>query len=309
MFRYVVKRLLLLLLVIVGVSFMIYFIMDLAPGDPVRNILGEFATEEEYQQLKVELGYDKPMLVRYARYMWNMLHGDLGYSFRYKMDVFDMYMQRIPATIVLALTATAVSTIISMVLGVIAALRRGSLLDNTISAVAVVGLAAPIFWVGLMLIILFALNLGWFHSGGFESPKDIVLPATCLGFNFCALMTRTTRSSMIDVLSQDYLLLARAKGVSERKVITKHALKNALIPIITVGGIKFSAALGGSVVTESVFAWPGVGRFVVDAIKKQDVEVVTGFIILTAIFSSLVLLAVDILYAFVDPRIKSQYSK
>ena len=160
-----------------------------------------------------------------------------------------------------------------------------------------------------MLIILFALNLGWFHSGGFESPKDIVLPAVCLGFNFCALMTRTTRSSMIDVLSQDYLLLARAKGVSERKVITKHALKNALIPIITVGGIKFSGALGGSVVTESVFAWPGVGRFVVDAIKKQDVEVVTGFIILTAIFSSLVLLAVDILYAFVDPRIKSQYSK
>jgi len=309
MFRYVVKRLLLLLLVIVGVSFMIYFIMDLAPGDPVRSILGDFATEEEYQQLKVELGYDKPMIVRYVRYMWNMLRGDMGYSFRYKMDVFDMYMQRIPATIVLALTATTVSTIISMVLGVIAALRRGSLLDNTISAVAVVGLAAPIFWVGLMLIILFALNLGWFHSGGFESLKDVVLPATCLGFNFCALMTRTTRSSMIDVLSQDYLLLARAKGVSERKVITKHALKNALIPIITVGGIKFSAALGGSVVTESVFAWPGVGRFVVDAIKKQDVEVVTGFIILTAIFSSLVLLAVDILYAFVDPRIKSQYSK
>ena len=309
MLRYIVKRLLMLLVVIFGVSFMIYFVMDLAPGDPVRSALGEFATEEEYEAMKIQMGYDKPMLVRYGKYMLGMLHGDLGYSQRYKMPVFEMYMQRIPATIALAAAGTAVAIIISMVLGVIAALRRGTLLDNAISAVAVVGIAAPIFWVGLMLIILFALNLGWFHSGGFESPKDIVLPAACLGFNFCALMTRTTRSSMIDVLSQDYLLLARAKGVSERKVITKHALKNALIPIITVGGIKFSGALGGSVVTESVFAWPGVGRFVVDAIKKQDVEVVTGFIILTAIFSSLVLLAVDILYAFVDPRIKSQYSK
>ena len=153
MFRYIVKRLLMLLVVIFGVSFMIYFIMDLAPGDPVRSALGEFATEAEYEAMKIQMGYDKPMLVRYGKYMLGMLHGDLGYSQRYKMDVFDMYMQRIPATIALAAAGTAMAIIISMVLGVIAALRRGSLLDNTISAVAVVGIAAPIFWVGLMLII------------------------------------------------------------------------------------------------------------------------------------------------------------
>ena len=312
--KYVLKRFLLLIPTLFIVLSIVFLLLRFAKGSPARELLIEENPEitpspEEVYAKEVEMGLHDPILTQLVRFYGQILRGDWGQSYKYKMPVFEMYMQRIPATIALAAAGTAVAIIISMVLGVIAALRRGTLLDNAISAVAVIGIAAPIFWVGLMLIILFALNLGWFHSGGFESPKDIVLPAACLGFNFCALMTRTTRSSMIDVLSQDYLLLARAKGVSERKVITKHALKNALIPIITVGGIKFSGALGGSVVTESVFAWPGVGRFVVDAIKKQDVEVVTGFIILTAIFSSLVLLAVDILYAFVDPRIKSQYSK
>ena len=309
MYRYIIKRLLMLILVALGVSFLIYTVMDLAPGDPVVQVLGTEATQEEYDAMRVEMGLDKPLLVRYANYMWGLVHGDLGHSFKYNMNVMDLYLQRLPATLILAFSATLVSTLISIPLGMYAALHQGSLQDNLASAVSLVGLAAPIYWVGLMLIIAFSLHLGWFNSGGFESWKDVVLPAVAIGANHTAMTTRTTRSSMIDVIRQDYLMLARAKGVGERKVINKHALKNALIPIITVTGIQFTGSLGGSVITESVFSWPGVGRLVVDSIKSQDVNTVTGCIIMTAIITSIILLIVDILYAFVDPRIKAQYSK
>ena len=309
MYKYIIKRLLLLLVVIVGVSFLIYFIMDLAPGDPVLAILGEEATQEEYAALREALGFNDPVIVRYARYMWNLVHGDLGYSYKYGMDVWDLYIQRLPATMTLALSATIVATLLSIPMGIFAALKRGSIMDNILSALSVVGLATPNFWVGLMLIILFALNLGWFNSGGFESWRDVILPAITVGTGHMAIVTRTTRSSMIDVLRQDYLMLARAKGVAEKKVVTRHALKNALIPIVTVIGMNFSGSLGGSVITESVFSWPGVGRLVIDAIKSQDVETVTGSLIMTAMITSLILLLVDILYAFVDPRIKAQYNK
>jgi len=309
MHRYIAKRLFLLIFVVIGVSFMIYFIMDLAPGDLASSILGDGASEEEYAALRKELGLDRPVVVRYLNYMWDLLHGDLGYSQTYKMDVMELYMQRLPATMLLALSATIVATVLSIPIGVYAALKRGTIEDNIVSAISVFGLAAPNFWVGLMLIIMFALNLGLFNSSGFESWKDVILPAITVGTGHMALVTRTTRSSMIDVLKQDYLMLARAKGVKERKVITKHALKNALIPIITVTGIQFTGSLGGSTITETVFTWPGVGRLVINAIKAQDVEVVTGSIIMTAMITSCILLVVDILYAFVDPRIKAQYSK
>ena len=309
MYKYVIKRLLMLVFVIIGVSFLIYFIMDMAPGDLALTILGEEATQEELEALRHELGLNRPVIIRYGEYMWNLLHGDLGYSQKYKMDVWELYMQRLPATMLLALSACIVATILSIPLGIVAALTRGSLTDNVISGISVFGLAAPNFWVGLMLIIAFALHLGWFNSGGFQSLKDVVLPAITVGTAHMALVTRTTRSSMIDVLRSDYLLLARAKGVEEKKVITKHALKNALIPIITVTGMQIGSSLGGSVVTETVFSWPGVGRMIVESIRSQDVETVTGSIIMTSILTSLILLLVDILYAFVDPRIKAQYSK
>ena len=309
MSKYILKRLLLLLVVILGVSFLIYFIMDMAPGDLARTILGEEATIEELEELRHELGLDQPVIVRYPKYMWNLLHGDLGYSYKYGEAVWDLYVQRLPATLLLALSATIVSTLLSIPMGIYAALKRGTLQDNVVSGLSIIGLAAPHYWVGLMLIILFALNLGWFNSGGYENWKDVILPAITVGTGHMALVTRTTRSSMIDVLGQDYLMLARAKGVAEKKVVTKHALKNALIPIITVTGMNFSSALGGSVITESVFSWPGVGRLIIDAIRSQDVDTVTGSIIMTAIITSVLLLLVDILYAFVDPRIKAQYSK
>jgi len=307
--RYIAKRLFMLLFVVIGVSFMIYFIMDLAPGDLASSILGDDASPEEYEALREELGLNKPVIVRYAKYMWDLLHGDMGYSYKYKMPVMDLYLQRLPATMLLALSSTIVATFLSIPTGIYAALKRGTIQDNVVSAFSVFGLAAPNFWVGLMLIIAFALNLGWFNSSGFESLKDVVLPAITVGNGHMALVTRTTRSSMIDVLRQDYLMLARAKGVKEKQVITKHALRNALIPIITVTGLQFSGSLAGSTVTETVFSWPGVGRLVINAIKAQEVEVVTGCIIMLSIITSCILLLVDILYAFVDPRIKAQYSK
>jgi len=309
MYRYIAKRLLMLLFVALGISFMIYFVMDLAPGDPAVLALGEGASDEEYEAYRIEMELDKPVAYRYIKYMGNLLRGDLGYSRRFQMDVMELYMRRLPASLLLALSATIVSTLLSIPLGVYTALHRGTLRDNAVSALSVAGMAAPGFWMGLMLIILFALKLNWFNSGGFASPLDVVLPAVTIGIENMARTTRTTRSSMIDVLSQDYLMLARAKGVKEKKVITKHALKNALIPIITVAGIQFTSALGGSVVVESVFSWPGVGRLVIDAIKSQDVEVVTSSIIMTSVITSAILLVIDLLYAFVDPRIKAQYSK
>lgn len=298
-----------MLLVLLGVSFLVYFIMDLAPGDLAISALGEGATEEEYEAFRKANYLDKPVIYRYVRYMTRLLQGDLGYSHHYKMDVMTLYTQRLPTTLLLAFSSMIVGTILSIPLGVYAALRQGSLQDNAVSALAMFGIATPNFWVGLMLIILFALNLGWFNSGGFESWKDLVLPACTIGVDHMASLVRTTRSGMIDVLRQDYLMLARAKGLKERKVITKHALKNALIPIVTIMGLQVSRSLGGSVVTETVFAWPGVGRLVVEAIKSQDVEVVTGCIIVTSMLASCILLVVDILYAFIDPRIKAQYKK
>lgn len=307
MWKYVVKRVVQLLFVVLGVSLFIFVVMDFAPGDIVLNILGEEATEEEYEAKREELGLNDPLIVRYGRYMWKLLHGDLGYSQKYKMSVWSLFSQRIGATFLLALSATFVSLLFSIPLGIYTALHQGSIQDNVVSAFSMVGLAAPNFWVGLMLILLFSLRLGWFHSGGFNSWTDVILPALTVGTGHIAMDTRTTRSSMIDVIRQDYLMFARSKGCSERKVITKHALKNALIPIIAAAGIQFTGSLGGSVVTESVFSWPGIGKLVIDAVKSQDIETVTGTIIMTSVIASVILLFIDIIYAFVDPRIKANY--
>ena len=201
------------------------------------------------------------------------------------------------------------SLLLSIPMGIYAALKQGKVSDNIVSALAIIGLAAPNFWVGLMLIILFSLKLGMFHSSGFVTLADVVLPAITVGTGHMALLTRTTRSGMIDVLRSDYLMLARAKGVSEKMVVRKHALKNALIPIITVSGIQFSAMMGGAVTTEAVFSFPGIGTLLVGAIKSKDTVCVTGCLIMTSLLVSVILLLVDILYAYVDPRIKAQYSK
>ena len=267
MHRYILKRIAMLLLVMLGVSLLIFFIMDLAPGDQALMILGEAATEAELNALREELGLFDPFFVRYGRYMLNFLKGDLGYSHKYLSNVLPLYFSRLGATVVLALASALFAHILSIPMGIYAALHQGRVSDNIVSALAIVGLAAPNFWVGLLLIILFSLKLGMFHSGGFVTLSDVVLPAITVGTANMALLTRTTRSGMIDVLRSDYLMLARAKGVSEKMVVRKHALKNALIPIITVSGIQFSAMMGGAVTTEAVFSFPGIGTLLVGAIK------------------------------------------
>lgn len=310
MYKYILKRLLLLIPVIIGVSFMIFIAMEMSAGDPVLMIAGEEASPEIIEQLRVEYGYDRSVFYRYGRYMLNLLRGDLGDSYRYKSPVWDLYMERLPATAALAVTAVVIGHLLSLPLGIIAAVKRGSLVDNGASVLALLGQSMPNFWLGIMLIIWFSLDHRIFPSYGFNDGwKSLVLPATCIGVSQMALLTRTTRSSMVDVLGQDYLRTARSKGVDEKVVVLKHALKNALIPIITISGTQFASILGGSVLVETVFAWPGVGRLMIDAINQRDVNLACGCIVMTTIITSIILVLIDLAYAFVDPRIKAQYVK
>ena len=294
--------------VLMGVSFLVYFVMDLAPGDVVSMIAPD-ATEEQLAVLRHEMGYDRSVVYRYLLYMSNLLHGDLGTSIQTGKSVWYLYTSRLPNTLMLACGAIVFSHLCALPLGIFSAVHRGSFWDNMSMVLALIGLSMPAFWLGLLLIILFSLKLGWLPSSGFSGLKSIILPSISVGLQQIALLTRTTRSSMIDALCQDYLRTARAKGVKEKKVILKHAMRNALIPIITVSGTQIAAALGGSVLTETVFAWPGVGRLIIDSVNSRDVTVVTGSIVLTTAIVSVLLLVVDLLYAFVDPRIKAQYAK
>lgn len=308
MFRYVVKRCLLLIPILFAVSFIVYFIMDLTPGDMVDMQYQELSFEEK-EDIREEMGLNDPVVVRYARYMAGLLRGDMGTSTTYHDSVFKIYMQRLPATLELAFWGIFVAMLIAIPFGILAARKQNTWIDSGSMFFGLLGLSIPNFWLGLMLIILFAQVLGWLPSFGNDSWKSIILPAITIGTGQSALLIRTTRSSMLEVIRQDYLRTARAKGVSERKVIYHHALRNALIPIITAAGSQFSVSLGGAVVTESVFAWPGVGRLIIDSINTRDEIMAVGAIMLTTMLSSLVILGVDILYAFVDPRIKARYSK
>ena len=308
MYRYVIKRLLLMIPVIIGVSFLVFFIMDMAPGDAVDVLAPEGATAEDLEAIRHDLGLDKPVVVRYIDYMAGMLHGDLGVSYISKTDVFQTYVEKLPATIKLSFASILISVILSVPLGIYSATRQGTIQDNSSMAYAMIGLAMPHFWLGLLLIIVFSLKLQWFPSGGDQTLSSIVLPAITIGTGLMATLTRTTRSSMLDVLKQEYLRTARAKGIPEKVVVMSHALRNALIPIITIIGTQLAGVLGGSVLTETVFAWPGVGRLIVDSLNMRDTPLVTGSIIMTTILLSFVLLLVDLLYAAVDPRIKAQYT-
>ena len=309
MSRYVIKRLLLLIPIMLAVSFIVYFIIDFAPGDVVDIIAGNEMSEQHKQIMRKEMGLNDPLPFRYLRYMAGLLRGDLGISYVTNKDVFDVYMMRLPATLQLATACTVVALLIAIPLGINAAVHQNSWIDSCSTVLGLLGISIPIFWLGLMMILVFSLNLGWFPSIGNDSPLSIVLPAVTVGVGQAALIMRTTRSSMLEVIRQDYLRTARAKGASEKAVIRKHAFKNALIPILTVIGTQYGAALGGAVVTETVFAWPGVGRLMVDSINNRDTQMVTGAIILTTMLSSVVILLIDLAYAFVDPRIKARYMK
>lgn len=309
MSRYILKRLVMLIPVILGVTFLVFFILNLSPGDTAAMIAGEGADAETIEATRIDLGLDQPVIVQYGKYMWNLLHGDMGQSYKSKRDVFPTLMAAFPNTAKLAFWSILVAVAIALPIGIISATKQYSAFDNVGMVVALLGVATPNFWLGLMLIILFSLNLGWLPSGGMGTWKNYIMPAITLGTGDAALITRMTRSSMLEVIRADYIRTARAKGVPERKVILKHALRNALIPVVTVIGLQFGSLLGGATLTETVFAWPGVGRVIVDAIKSKDTPIVMGGIVLLTITFSIVNLLVDILYAYIDPRIKAQYKR
>jgi len=308
-YRYFLKRLFWLIPVMLGVSIFIFIIMDFFPGDAADTVLGEAASQEQLEEYREAHGLNDPVMVRYVRYMANLLKGDMGISYVTGRDVFKTYMQRLPNTLLLAFSGMTLAILFSIPIGIITALKRGTVLDGTLMIISLLGLSMPLFWLGLLLIIGFSLNLGWFPTGGSGDLKHLVLPAVTLAVAKMAMLARTTRSSMLEVLNEDYIRTARAKGVSKRKATLKHALRNALIPIITVIGIELGSSLGGSVLCETVFSWPGVGRLIMDSISKRDIPMVTGSLILTTMLVAFLLLVVDIIYAFVDPRIKAQYQR
>lgn len=309
MCRYILKRILMMIPVIIGVSFLVFFIMDLAPGDAIDFLAPEGSTKEEMEELRKEMGLDAPVVVRYVKYMEGMVQGDMGVSYITQRDVFQTYMLALPKTVKLAFASVFLAVLLSIPLGVYAALHRGSLQDNICAGFTILGLSMPNFWLGLLLIIVFSLKLHWLPSVGDEQATSIILPAITIATGLMATLTRTTRSTMLDVLGQDYLRTARAKGLKERRVVNVHGVKNAMIPITTIIGTQLAGVLGGSVLTETVFSWPGVGRLIVDSLNMRDTPLVTGSIIMTTILLSIVLLAVDLLYAVIDPRIRVQYKK
>ncbi len=308
MIKYVVKRLLALIPVIIGVTMLVFFILKSAPGDPVRLILGEQATPEQVAELTEQMGLDQPLLVQYVKYMIGLVQGDLGIAYSTRRPVADEVFSRFPYTLKLSLVATVVSIALAIPLGIIAAVKQNTVIDNVSMFVALIGISMPMFWLALLLMLLFSLKLGWFPVSGAASWQSYILPAFALGFMNMASTARTTRSSMLETIRQDYIRTARSKGVSNSVVIRKHAFKNALIPTITVCGLQIGSLLGGSVLCETVFAWPGIGRLMVQAISARDVPMVLGCTVIFTICFSIVNLLVDLLYGFVDPRIKSMYS-
>ena len=309
MHRYIIKRILMLIPIMLAVSFLVYFIVDLAPGDQIDAMYGNELSEEEKDAIREELGYNDPVVIRYFRYMADELKGDMGDSVDFNQPVLQLYLNRLPATLILAFWGILVALLIAIPLGVIAAVHQNTFIDSSSMVLGLLGMSMPNFWFGMMLIILFAEILGLLPSFGNEGWYSVILPAITIGVGQAALLIRTTRSSMLEVIRQDYLRTARAKGVNEHSVIYHHALRNALIPIITAAGTQLGIALGGSVVVETVFSWPGVGKLTIDAFNQRDTTLVVGCLILTTALSSILMVVVDIIYAFVDPRIKARYSK
>ena len=332
MVKYIIKRLLLLIPVILGVSILVFLVMHLFTTDPAATILGQHAKQDQIQALREQLGLNKPIYVQYWDFLRGVLHANLGDSLMTKTSVWNEVMARFPATIELALAAIIFASIFGVFMGVISAIKQNSIIDYICMVISLLGVSMPVFWLGLIFILVFAVQLNWLPVSGridiglepikitglylfdslatgnmdsfFSALKHLILPAIALGSIPTAIIARMTRSTMLEVVKQDYVRTARAKGLLERPVIFGHALKNALIPIITVIGLQLGSLLSGAVLTETVFSWPGVGKYVVDAILVTDYPVVQGAVMMLAVVFVLVNLIVDIIYAFVDPRIK-----
>jgi len=301
---YVARRVLVSIPTVFGVATVIFLMVRLLPGDPARVIAGVLATPEDVDRIRHQFGLDQPLYVQYVTYLFHLLTGDLGISTRTGQPVTQEIFSRLPYTMELAVVSTVIAVVVGVTVGVIAATRRGSVLDLAISALAVFGLSMPVYWLGLMLIILLAIDIHAFPAAGAQQPLGFVLPSITLALFSLALVARQSRSAMLEVLNQDFVRTARAKGAPLRTVLVKHALRNALLPVVTVIGLQFGALIGGAVLTETVFSWPGVGRLLVDSIFSRDYPVVQGVVLMLAVAFILVNLLVDLLYAYVDPRIR-----
>jgi ABC-type dipeptide/oligopeptide/nickel transport system permease component len=303
---YVVRRVLLTLPVLLGVATLVFALIHLVPGDPAQAMLGESAAPGDLAELRARLGLDQPLLTQYQRFLAGLVSGDLGTSFRYGTPVGAEIAQRFGRTAQLALAAMAVAVLIALPLGVIGALFRGKALDQAAMTVSLVGICMPNFWLGPLLAIVFAVELGWLPVSGTGSVWHLVLPAATLGAALAAILARMTRASLIDELSELYVVAARARGLSRARAVIRHALRNSLIPVVTILGLQLGAVLTGTIITETIFAWPGVGRLLIQAINFRDYPLVQGCILFIAVTYVAMNLIVDLMYAWLDPRIRYQ---
>ena len=303
MITYVARRTLASLPTLWGVATVVFFMARLLPGDPARVIAGVLASPEDVERIRHDMGLDQPLWVQYTDFLGSLLRLDLGTSAHTNAPVLDEIGSRLPYTIELAVVALVLAITAGVLAGIVAAIRRNTMLDLLISGISVFGVSMPVYWLGLMMIIVFAIALHLFPAAGADEPTSIVMPAVTLALFSVGLIARMTRSSMLEVFGQDYIRTARAKGAPFRLIVFRHALRNALLPVMTVIGLQFGSLLGGAVVTETVFAWPGVGRLLVDSIFFRDYPVVQGLVLMFGTTFVLINLVVDVLYAYVDPRI------
>lgn len=308
MIKFVVRRLIMMIPVLLGVTFIIFTMLYFTPGDAADMILGDSATVQQRELLREQLHLNEPFLMQYGNYIKNIItKGDLGTSYTTRLSVTKELLTYFPTTIKLAVFSSFLAAILGIIFGIISATKQYSIIDKITTALALVGVSMPNFWLGMMLIIVFAVNLRWLPPSGFNTVASWILPTITLSCVGVAQLTRMTRSSMLEVIRQDYIRTARSKGLGESAIVFRHALKNALIPVITAIGLTVSRLLGGAVLAESVFSVPGLGKLMVDAIKQRNFPIVQGGVLLIAFSMSVVNLIVDILYAFADPRIRSQY--
>ncbi|WP_163970265.1 nickel ABC transporter permease [Oceanobacillus halotolerans] len=306
----IIRRLFQLLFLLLGISFLVFMSMHLAPGDPAQIIAGPTASSSDLEAIREDLGLNKPVMVQYVDYLGSILQGDFGYSYQTNQSVSEAILTRFPTTVKLATASMILAIIIGIVAGMISAMRQNSWIDVSSTTISLAGVSIPNFWLGTMLILLFSVNLQWLPVGGLTEPwytvegiKELILPAITLGTASAALITRMARSSMLEVIQSDYVRTARAKGVKRHSITWVHALRNAMIPVITIIGINFGSLLGGTIITEQVFAINGIGRLMIDAIAARDFPVVQATVLLVAGIFVVVNLIVDIIYAIIDPRI------
>ncbi len=302
--RYVLRRLALAVPVLFGVSLAVFLMIHLVPGDPATVLAGDTAPPEQIEAIRHELGLDEPLPVQYLRFLGRLAHGSLGTSIRTGRDVTVEILDRFPYTLELALVAVVIATVAGVTVGVWAAVNRGRLADQLTMGVAILGLSVPSFWVGILMVMAFSLTLHWLPVAGAGTWQHLVMPAIALSLPSAAIKARITRSSMLEVLSQDHLRTARAKGLRERTVIVRHALKNALIPIVTLVGLQFGGLLGGAFIIETIFGWPGLGQLAVQSIFVRDLPAIQGTVLLVALAYFASNLIVDVAYAWLDPRIR-----